>query len=235
LKPTRFIESVNCAIEGILYTARTQKHMRRHFLAAIALLFLVLFLKVSAQEFTLLAISVSFVLFAELMNTAVETVVDLVCPDYHPLAKIAKDVAAGGVLVSAIGAAVSGYLILSKYIFPIYKELLGMIGTPTEMAALVSLLIVVIVVVILKTLSGGGSPLHGGLPSGHAAIAFSIATLVSLTTQSPLTSVLTIALAVMVSHSRLLMNIHSLREVVFGAVTGTVITLLVTLLFRYVW
>ncbi|HEY5975529.1 MAG TPA: diacylglycerol kinase [Geobacteraceae bacterium] len=235
MKPTRFIESVNCAIEGILYTARTQKHMRRHFVSAIALIFLVIYLKVSALEFTLLAISVAFVLFAELMNTAVETVVDLVSPEYHPLAKVAKDVAAGSVLVSAIGAAVSGYLILSKYIFPIYKELLGMIGTPAEMVALVSLLVVVIVVVILKALSGGGSPLHGGLPSGHAAIAFSIATLVSLTTQSPLTSVLTFSLAVMVSHSRLLMNIHSLREVVFGAVTGTVITLLVTMLFRYVW
>ena len=233
MKPTRFIDSVNCAIEGIIYAARTQKHMRNHFLAALVLLVLVLFLKVSALEFTLLAISVSFVLFAELLNTAVEVVVDMVSPDFHPLAKIAKDVAAGGVLVSAIGAVVSGYLILSRYIFPIYKELLGMIGTPAELAAIVSLLIVVIVVVILKAISGKGSPLEGGLPSGHAAVACSIATLVTLNTQDPLTSLLTISLAVMVSHSRLLMHIHTMREVVLGGVTGTGITLVVTLLFKY--
>jgi diacylglycerol kinase (ATP) len=142
-------------------------------------------------------------------------------------------VAAGSVLVSAVGAAVIGYLILAHYIFPIYKELLRMIGTPAEMAAVVSLLIVVIVVVFLKALTGRGTPLHGGIPSGHAAIAFSIATLVSVNTQDPITSILTLALAVMVSHSRLLMNIHSLREVVLGAVTGTGVTLVVVLLFRF--
>lgn len=234
MKPTRFIDSVNCAVEGIIYTARTQKHMRNHFVAALLLLLTVLFLKVSALEFTLLAVSVCFVLFAELVNTAIEVIVDLVSPEFHPLAKTAKDVAAGAVLVAAIGAAVMGYLILSHYIFPLYKELLGMIGTPTEMGTVVSLLAVVIVVVILKAISGRGTPLEGGLPSGHAAVAFSIATIVTLTTQDPLTSILTIALAVMVSHSRLLLRIHSLREVVLGAVTGTAITLAVMVLFRMI-
>lgn len=234
LKPSRFIDSVNCAIEGIFWATRTQKHMRSHFLSALILLFAVLFLRVSALEFTLLAVSVSFVLFAELMNTAIEAVVDMVSPEYHPLAKVAKDVAAGAVLVATVGAAVMGYLILSHYIFPIYKEALAMIGTPSEMGAVVALLAVVIVVVILKSLSGRGTPLEGGLPSGHAAIAFSIATLVTLNTQDPLISILTITLAVMVSHSRLLLSIHTIREVVLGAVTGAVITLLVLLLFRFV-
>ncbi len=232
MKPTRFIDSVNCAIEGILYTARTQKHMRNHFLAAVALLILVLFLRVTPLEFTLLALSVSFVLFAELFNTAIEVVVDLISPDYHPLAKIAKDIAAGAVLVAAIGAVVIGYLLLSKYIFPVYKEALAMIGTPAEMGTLVAILVVVMIVVVLKALTGKGTPLEGGLPSGHAAVAFSIATSVSLNTQDPLVSLLTVALAVMVSHSRLLLRIHTVREVVLGGVVGTGITLLVLLLFR---
>jgi diacylglycerol kinase (ATP) len=232
MKPTRFIDSVNCAIEGIIHTARTQKHMRWHFLAALVLLPTVLFLRVSALEFTLLTVSICFVLFAELLNTAIEAVVDLVTPDYHPAAKIAKDVAAGAVLVASIGAAVMGYLILSKYIFPVYKEALGMVGTPTEMGAAVSLLMVVIVVVILKAISGTGTPLEGGLPSGHAAVAFSMATIASLHTQDPIISVLAIAMAVMVSHSRLLLRIHTLREVILGAVTGTAITLVIMLLFR---
>ena len=232
VKPTRFIDSVNCAIDGIFWATRTQKHMRRHFLSALVLLFAVLFLKVTALEFTLLAVSVSFVLFAELMNTAVEAVVDLVSPGYHPVAKIAKDVAAGGVLVAAIGAAVMGYLILSHYIFPIYKEALDMIGTPTEMGTVVALLAVVIVVVIVKSLSGRGTPLEGGLPSGHAAVAFSIATVVTLHTQDPLISILSICLAIMVSHSRLLLHIHTMREVVLGAITGTAITAIVLMLFR---
>lgn len=232
MKPTRFIDSVNCAIEGIIHTARTQKHMRHHFLAALLLLLAVLFLKVSPIEFTLLTVSVCFVLFAELVNTSLEAIVDLISPDYHPLAKTAKDVAAGGVLVAAFGAAVMGYLILSKYIFPVYKEALGVMGTPAETATVVALLVVVIVVVILKAVTGKGTPLEGGMPSGHAAVAFAIATIVTLNTQDPLTSILTIALAVMVSHSRLLLRYHTVREVLLGAVTGIAVTLAILLLFK---
>ena len=234
MKPTRFIDSANCAIDGIIYTARTQKHMRWHFFSALALLLAVLFLRVSPLEFTMLTISVCFVLFAELLNTAVETVVDMVSPGFHPLAKTAKDVAAGGVLVAAIGAAVMGYLILSRYIFPTYKETLRMMGTPTEMGTVVALLMVVITVIFLKALSGKGTALEGGVPSGHAAVAFAIATIVTLSTQDPITSLLTIALAVMVSHSRLLLKIHTTREVVLGAATGTALTLAVLLLFKMV-
>ncbi len=207
--------------------------MRRHFLAALFIFPLILVLRVTEVEFILIVLSISFVLFAELMNTAVEVVVDMVSPDYHPLAKIAKDVAAGAVLMAAIGAMVMGYLVLNKYIFPVYKEALGVVGNPSEMGTLVSLLVVVIVVVILKAVSGKGTPLEGGLPSGHAAVAFSIATIVSLSTQDPLISLLTISMALMVSHSRLLLHIHSLREVVLGAATGVLLTLVIMFLFRY--
>lgn len=233
MKPTRFIDSLNCAIDGVLYAARTQKHMRNHFIVAIVVLVATLFLRVTAVEFILLAISISFVLFAELINTAVEAVVDMVTTEFHPGAKIAKDVAAGSVLLSVVGAVVTGYVILSGYIFPKYKELLSMIGTPAEMSAIVSLLVVTIIVVMMKTVSGKGTHLHGGILSGHAAIAFSIATLVTLSTQDPITSLLTLVLAVMVSHSRLLMHIHTLREVVLGALTGLAVTVVVILVFKW--
>ena len=232
MKPTRFIDSVNCAIEGILYTTRTQKHMRRHFLAALVVLCAALFLRVSPIEFMLLALAISFVLFAELLNTAIEVVVDMISPQFHPMAKVAKDVAAGAVLVAAFGTAVMGYLVLSKYLFPVQKGALAMIGPATEMGTVVSVLLVLIAVIIMKAISGRGTPLSGGVPSGHSAVAFAIATSVSLNTQDPLVSLLSFILAVMVSHSRLLLRIHSMREVVFGALTGTLLSVAVTLLFR---
>lgn len=231
MKPSRYIDSVNCAIEGILYAARNQRHMRNHFLAAFVILLAVLLLKVSTLEFTLLALSVFFVLFAELFNTAIEICVDLVSPGYHPLAKAAKDVAAGAVLTAAIGAAVMGYLILSRYIFPLYKEMLAVIGTPAEMAALVAILGVMIVVVILKAWGGKGTPLAGGTVSGHAAVAFSIATVVSLTTKDPISSILTLVLALMVSNSRITLRLHTFSEVVAGALVGILFTLGVLVFF----
>jgi len=168
------------------------------------------------------------------MNTAIEVVVDLVSPEYHPLAKIAKDIAAGAVLVASVGTAVMGYLILSHHIFPAYKEVLGMIGPSTDRGTLVAILIVAIAVIIIKTRTRRGTPLEGGLPSGHAALAFSMATAISFNTKDPMVSLMTIALATMVCHSRLLLNIHSMREVVAGALTGAAITLIVLFLFRFV-
>jgi len=231
VKPTRFIDSVNCAIEGIIYTVRTQKHMRSHFLAALVILLAALLLRVSSIEFMVLSLAVSFVLFAELINTAIEVVVDMISPEFHPLAKVAKDVAAGAVLVAAFGTMIMGYLVLAKYLFPLHKRALGMVGTNSEMGTLVSVILVLIAVIMLKAITGSGTPLKGGVPSGHTAVAFSIATSVSLNTQEPLISFLSFILAGMVSHSRLLLHIHTMREVVFGALTGTVLTIAVTLLF----
>jgi diacylglycerol kinase (ATP) len=82
--------------------------MRFHFISAIVVLLLVLFLKVTPIEFALLSLSILAVLCAEMFNTAVEAVVDLVSPGFHPLAKIAKDTAAGAVLIAACGAGIMG-------------------------------------------------------------------------------------------------------------------------------
>lgn len=232
MKPTCFVESVNCAIEGILYTARTQKHMRHHFLAALVVLIAALLLRVTLLEFMLLALAISFVLFAELLNTAIEVVVDMISPEFHPMAKLAKDVAAGAVLVAAFGTAIMGYLVLSKYIFPVEKRLLAMVGTGSELGILVSVILVLIAVIILKGVTGSGTPLKGGVPSGHSAVAFSIATSVTLQTQDPLIALLCLILALMVSHSRLLLKIHTMRELVYGALTGITITVAVNLLFN---
>jgi diacylglycerol kinase (ATP) len=162
----------------------------------------------------------------------VEAVVDLVSPDFHPLARTAKDAAAGAVLVAACGAAAMGCLVLSRYIFPLYKETLSMVGTPSELASLVAILSVVVVVIVIKAMVGTGTPLEGGAPSGHAAVAFSVATIVSLATLDPLISLLTIALAIMVSHSRLLLRIHTLKEVVLGSCVGIVLTLIILAAFK---
>ena len=167
-----------------------------------------------------------------MFNTAVEAIVDLVSPGYHPLARIAKDTAAGAVLITSCGAAIMGYLILAKYVMPHYGRVLAMFGTASDMGTVVSVLIVVIVVIIVKSTTGTGTPFRGGIPSGHAAVAFSIATAVSFNTRDPLISLLSLLLALMVSHSRLLMKIHTAREVIFGACIGFGITLLVLQLFR---
>lgn len=231
-RPTGFIASLNCAIEGVLWAVKTQRHMLVHLLAAVAVLVMALALHLTLLEFALLTLAIVLVLFAELVNTAVEVVVDLVSPDYHPLARRAKDVAAGAVLVASVGAVIMGYLALARFFFPPdLPDSPGFLRT-TGNLAMVAVVLVVLLVVLLKARVGRGTPLHGGMPSGHAGVACSIATSVALA--APALPVLLLAwlLALLVAQSRVLLGIHTHAEVIAGGVLGTLVTVAVHLLFR---
>ena len=231
MKPKNWVESLNCAIEGILWAVKSERHIRYHLFAALAVLLLALFFRVTPLEFFLLVLAAVLVIFAELINTAVEALVDLVTSDYHELAKRAKDIAAGAVLVTSIGAATLGYLVLSGYIFPLFDSEPTLARDPHGTLPVGALLTVVILVVLLKSHYNQGSPLHGGMPSGHAAIAFSIATSVVLAGSGLIVSLLVLILALLVSQSRLLMRIHSPKEVFCGGLLGASVTLLIFVLF----
>ena len=112
MKKKTWLQSVNLAIEGIIYSVRTQRHMRYHFYAALVALVLSLVLGISRTEFILLCMAIVLVLVTELLNTAIEITVDMISEDYHPMAKVAKDIAAGVVLTASIGALTLAYLIL---------------------------------------------------------------------------------------------------------------------------
>src|SRR5215470_4743815 len=96
---TKFIAGFGYAFSGLWYALRTQRNARVH--AAIALLAIILgvVLHISSIEFALVFVAITGVFITEMFNTVLEICVDLVSPEYHPLAKIAKDVAAGAVLV----------------------------------------------------------------------------------------------------------------------------------------
>jgi diacylglycerol kinase (ATP) len=232
LKPKNWFESLNCAIEGILYVVKHERHMKYHFVIACIVLLISLFLNLSTFEFVLLSLSITFVLFAEIINTAFEVVTDMITTEYNPLIKAVKDMAAGGVLIASIGAAVMGYWILSKHIFSPINLSLILVKRSSELVTIIALIIVIIFVVILKSRLGKGKPLHGGFPSGHAAVSFSIWTAVSLITLDPLITILTFIMAIMVSHSRLLLEIHSIKEVIAGAMLGILTTMVIFKVFE---
>jgi diacylglycerol kinase (ATP) len=156
----------------------------------------------------------------------------MISEEFHPKAKIAKDIAAGVVLVASIGALVLAYLIL----YPAFRETLtGGIWrfrtVPHDVITLVALAIVVILVVLIKALVGKGEPFRGGMPSGHAAVSFSLWVSTIYLSGSPQIVVLTLVLAVMVSWSRWSSGVHRPAEVVAGALLGTGVSLLLFLLF----
>ena len=90
MKPTSWVQSANLAIEGIIYSVKTQRHMRYHLFAAAAVLILSLFLNISRIEFILLCMAIVIVLVSEMLNTAIEVTIDMISETYHPRAKIAR-------------------------------------------------------------------------------------------------------------------------------------------------
>src|SRR5438552_18020256 len=111
-RPTIF-DSFNYAFEGLIHVLRTQRNMRVHFLAAVVVLVVALDVGVSKIELIALLISITFVLVAEMINTAVEGAIDVATSSFDPMAKLAKDIAAGAVLLATINAVVVGYLAFS--------------------------------------------------------------------------------------------------------------------------
>ncbi len=112
----RFAQSLGYAWRGIRAALSGQRHLRFHFVAALGVVALGLRVRLSATDWALVGLAIGLVVSAELMNSAMESVVDLVEPRTHPLAGKAKDMAAGAVLVAAVTALVIGILVFSKYL-----------------------------------------------------------------------------------------------------------------------
>ncbi len=219
MKPTNWVQRANVAIEGVIFAVKTQRHMRYHLCAALAALIMGLVLNISRIEFILLCMAIVLVLVTEMLNTAIETTVDMISEEFHPRAKNAKDIAAGVVLIASIGALTLAYLIL----YPAFKAALqsGHLANTEghRMTSWPSLpyAVVIILVIIIKAFFGTGEPLRGGMPSGHAAVSFSIWIASMYLTDSLPIVLLTFLLAVMVSWSRWSSGIHRPIEVIAGA------------------
>lgn len=104
-------KSFSYAIEGIIYTLKTQPNMRIHVSVALLTLIVGFLFKISSSEWLALVIVIGFVFMLEIINTAIETLVDLYTEEYHDLAKIAKDTAAGAVMVAAFMSVCVGLII----------------------------------------------------------------------------------------------------------------------------
>ncbi|WP_416197757.1 MAG: Diacylglycerol kinase (ATP) [Sporanaerobacter sp.] len=227
MKSRSLIDSFNYAVDGIIYTLKTQRNMRIHFSLAVIVLVLSLFLNFSRLEFLILFLTVSFVIASEMINTSIEKSIDLFTEDYHPLAKIAKDVAAGAVLVSAINAIVVGYLLFFDRLNPYSHLLLFKIKNSPIHLTFISIFLVIIITVIIKTIAQTGTPFKGGIVSGHSAIGFLIATIISFLAQNVLITTLAYFMAILLGESRVEGKIHSSFEVITGAVLGILIGILV--------
>lgn len=216
------------AYDGIVSAVRTQRNMRFHVFAAVGVLLASLLLGVSGLELAVLVLTIVVVFVVEMLNTAMEFVVDLVTSEYHPLAKLAKDVSAGAVLVSSVGAVLVGYLVLADDLGTLLTGALGGIRRGPLLLTLVSLGLVVLAAVLGKALIRSPNSFYGGMPSGHAAVAFAgwvAASFLSVGGRhAGLVSLLSLLMALLVCQSRIEGGVQSPYQVVVGAALGALTT-----------
>jgi diacylglycerol kinase (ATP) len=229
-KAPTLIDSFNYAFEGVIHVLRTQRNLRIHFLAAAIVLIAALYLDVSKLELIALLLAIAFVLITEMVNSAIEGAIDISTTSFDPNAKLAKDVAAGAVLIATINAVAIGYLVFAGKAAEKGASTLDKLRDAPAEVTVVALVLVVLVVIGTKAWTGRGTPLRGGLPSGHAAVAFAgwmaVTWLVGDSHRFAI-SVVAFVMALLVAQTRVESGIHSALEVLYGSVLGATVTLVV--------
>ncbi len=223
------IDSFNFAFQGVIHAVRTQRNMRIHLLIAIAVLIAAVVVGVQRLELIAIILVIAFVLITEMVNSALEATIDVSTTSFDPMAKLAKDMAAGAVLISTATAVAVGFLIFEDRIANPSTRLLTRAERAPVYPTLVALLVTIIVVIVTKALTHRGTPLRGGLPSGHSALAFAawmaITYLIPAGDHRFLISSLALIMAFLVAQTRVEAGFHSALEVTYGGVIGALVTL----------
>lgn len=231
MRVRKLLDSFNYAINGIIHALRTQRNMRIHFIVSLIVLGACFIYDITKIEFITLAITITMVISAELVNTAIESAIDLTTNYYHPLAKIAKNAAAGAVLITAINAVLVGYVIFWDKLSNVTFRVMERVKDTEPYIIFIVLVIVCLLTIAAKAYFGEGTPLKGGMPSGHSAIAFSLATAISLISTHQVVIVLSYLMALITAQSRVDSEVHSVWEVVVGAIFGTLLTVFIFKIF----
>ncbi len=225
MKVKELIDSFNYAISGILAALKLEKSLKIHYIAAIVVMVASTLFNLSRVEFMILLFAVVLVVVLEMINTAIEKSVDMITKEYHPLARVVKDISAGAVLIATFNAAIVGYLLFYDRLNP-FKDLVILKIKNSEIhLTFVALLLVVLLIIGIKSKfhKGHGTYFQGGIVSGHSALAFCFATIISIITENLLIITLAFGLAFLVAESRVEGKIHSLAEVFLGAVLGILV------------
>lgn len=229
---SNFIDASKNALNGLIYAITTQSNIKKQLIIASVVMILSLFFDFSTTEFLCLVFAVVLVLFAEMCNTAIETVVDLYTSLYHPKAKIAKDVGAGAVLLMSINSVIVAYFLFFRKadITKIGESIFfNVIKSPIDVAFVGIILTAIVIIAIIAYWSTKKIELgkKAFVPSGQSAIASSILTLIGANTRNLLVFCLSILLAIMVLANRMENSKKTFAEVIFGASMGTLIVLLI--------
>lgn len=236
MKNNNLFNGVNNAVLGLIRAVKTERNLKIELAAAVIVFVLSLFFKLSTLELVILVFTVGLVIICELINTAIESSLDAIFGNKrNALVRKAKDVSAGATLVASIMSLFVAYVLFYTKIAHSDLNLFMKLRQTPVYITLICLAIVVIMTLVIKSFTSHSKALRGGMPSGHSAVAFAIATSVGFLAEdiSHGTLIITLAyiLAFLVMQSRIEGKIHTTLEALAGALIGIFIAMIIFAIF----
>lgn len=221
-KNKTFFSATKNALNGIIHAFKTEKNLRLDYLIG-ALVFVVsLFFDFSKLELICLVITIGFVIFAEMINSTVEYIVNLVKTEYDLNAKAAKDIAAGGVLIASAISVIVAYLLFVDKIRQASTALLTAVLSSKAHMLVTILFIATILVVILKGVLSKDKDNNyvKSFPSARVTISFALSTYLFVITKNLLVGGVAFALSFMVSSIKRENDKTTMMQIVLSALLG---------------
>lgn len=215
------------AINGLIHVFKTEKNLRIYYVIGILVFGTSFFFNFTKTEFACLCLTIGFVIFAEMINSTIEYMVDLLTDKYDERAKAAKDIAAGAVLVSAAVAVVVAYFLFIDKLrgasFMLFSQMLN-----SNVHILTTILfIIIILTVILKGIFSKTRNYVKAFPSARIVISFGLATFLLLITKSILVGGVAFALCFIITELKRENEKVHLASIILSALLGVLLVLIV--------
>lgn len=230
LKQTKnktFATAAKHALDGIIRAFKTERNLRIDYVIGLFVLIGSLFFDFTKTEFACLCLTIGFVIFAEMINSTVEYIVDLITDKYDDRAKAAKDIAAGGVLIASIVAVIVAYFLFADKLYNATTAVLNSILSSKLYILLVIVFGVVLLAVILKGFFGKGANYSQSHPSVRVALAFALTTFVYIVTKDIFVGAIAFILSIMIAQIRIENTKIRPIYIILSALLGILVVLII--------
>lgn len=226
-KNKTFFSATKNALNGIIHAFKTEKNLRNDYIIGALVLFVSLFFDFTRTELVCLVLTIGFVIFAEMINSTVEYIVNLVKTEYDLNAKAAKDIAAGGVLIASLISVIVAYLLFVDKIGQATTALLTAVLSSKAHMLVTILFVVTILIVILKGIFSKDKDNNyvKAFPSARVTISFALSTYLFVITKNLIVGGVAIALSIMVSSIKRENDKTTMMQVIFSALIGILLVI----------
>ena len=226
-KNKTFFSATKNALNGIIHAFRTEKNLRNDYMIGALVLFISLFFDFTRTELVCLVLTIGFVIFAEMINSTVEYIVNLIKTEYDLNAKAAKDIAAGGVLIASLISVIVAYLLFVDKIRQASTALLTAVLSSKAHMLVTILFVVTILVVILKGMfsKDKNNNYVKAFPSARVTISFALSTYLFVITKNLIVGGVAIVLSIMVSSIKRENDKTTMMQIIFSALIGILLVI----------